>query len=657
MTFENDSTNEIVEVKLSKWGKYEFWHDSLMQRRVFRDSLEKAFNNPTKLANYLDSFYTAKYPKIYGEDFNKKYIVKQNELYRKNGYSYLKEAYCDTGNTVLFRRMEITKDDVTYTLTATTDTANNSSFINTFFDTFTPIEGTLKFDKVYGSKIDLFFTDYYGKDTVQHKVAKDAISKFNFQEQDIPKMKDALTKIATTDKDYYDTKNKWIKAIANTYDSANSNKAIAFLKEQYEKTLDTSIFQNNILNILVTLKTKESFAAFKKYFMQDPPLDVSYSSSNSYDNNDYESRFNFYNISDSLALAKTLFPEILQLTSINEYESKVLDLLQTLIDSSKITAKEYENYIAKLLFDAKIAYKKQLITQEKMAKDKLESEPDEDGKAKTVAASAAAGSYSRYNAETDDKDLIDYVNLLMPFYEINTAIPGFINKLWSLQDENLQYQLLLKMIKINKPFPDTLITHFAKKEIDRGDLYYKLVKLKKENIFPKEYLNQNTMSRAFLYTSIPYFEQIDSAMLKEKDDEYNGNGSWGKSNNYDTDAYSRSSYDYSSNNEKSELDSIEFITKETVTINKKTGLVYIYKYRRLIDDKWRFAISGLQPNDGKTISYINYLTELTDNKIEDTKPIKEQIAFLLKKVKFKNNPYSAGFFEKDYNNRYNHYDY
>ncbi len=639
MTFTNDSTNEFINVSLVKWGKYEYWHDSLYKRKLFRDSLEKAFNNPTKLAKYIDSFYSAKYPLVYGENYNDKVIVKQLELYRKNGYSYYKQAYADTGSTLLIRQMEINKDDITYYIKARTDSSNNSKFINTFFETFTPYDSKLKFDNKYGSKVDVFFKDYYSKDTVDRKIARSAIERFIFAKTDIPKMKDALSSLQLIDKDYYDTKNKWIRKIANTYDSSSSSQAVAFLKDQYQKTMDTSTFQNNILSCMLGIQTKESYGVFKKFFLQDPPLEV-----NSY-SDDYDSKFNFYEIEDSLDLAKTLFPEILQLTSIDDYESKVMGLLQTLVDSSKITNAEYESYSSKLLFDAKIALKKQLIKEEKIAKDKLESESDESEKDVVVAAAAAAtSSYGNYN-NSNNNDLYDYVSLLLPFYETNAAIPVFINKLWKTQDDNLKYKLLFKMIKINKPYPDTLITHFATKEINRGDLYYKLAKINKSNLFPKQYLQQETMARAFLYTDIDAKDQLDSIdLLKEK-------------NTYDTDEDNYSGKYNSGKGKTNQVDSIAFIKKETVTINNKIGVIYIYKYRQNKEDKWRFAFSGLQPVDGKTISYKNYITNFTEQKIDDTLSLNDQIALEIKKMKFSKNEWSVNFFEKESYNKGHNYDY
>lgn len=650
MTFSNDSTGEVINVVFNRDGKYEFLADSLLKRKIFRDSLENAFKNPNKLSMYLDSFYAATNPNNYVDDIYKKYIIKQNELERIDGYSYYRLAYTDTGSTKLYKTISISKDDVSYRISTITDTSNKSTFVNQFFESFTPLKDKIKTTYEYGSKVDTFFADYYSKDTATRKFAKTAINDFDFCKKDVPKMVKAFNALSINDKDYFDTKNKWIRAIADIDDSTMIVEKLNFLKKVYDNTADTSIFQNTILQSLINLKTKESYALFKQYLLQDPPVTIS-----DYDyGNDYESRIDFFGDMDSLELAKTLFPEILQLTTIDDYEGAVMDLLKRLVDSSKITAKEYESYSSKLLFDAKIAFKKQLIADEKMTKEKLENEDsDDDGLLETVSATIG-GSRSSYNYDNGARKngLIDYVTLLMPFYESNAAVPNFINKLWSIKDESLKYDLLLKMLKIGKKYPDSLLQHFAKNEIDRGDLYYRLAKMKKENLFPAKYLKQDILAKAFLYTNIDEEDKLDSAELSKFKDYSYSDGSW---TSYPTLSSLRNSMYNNDNNNISKLDSILFIKKDTIVINDKLGLVYIYKYREKKEDKWRLAFSGLQPLDGKTISYKNFITTLAEEKINDEEPLEDQIKLALKKIRFKKNPWSANFYN-EYRPRYNEYD-
>ena len=73
----------------------------------------------------------------------------------------------------------------------------------------------------------------------------------------------------------------------------------------------------------------------------------------------YEYGTFFNDINDSLLLAKQLFPEILQLSTITDYKDYINSLLATLVDSNFVIAKDYGNYFTKIYFDAKLELKKQ----------------------------------------------------------------------------------------------------------------------------------------------------------------------------------------------------------------------------------------------------------------------------------------------------------
>ena len=114
------------------------------------------------------------------------------------------------------------------------------------------------------------------------------------------------------------------------------------LKKIYEQTADTSIFQNEVLKALARHKTTGAVQLFKELVLQDPPF---------FDNNyDYTAIFN--NLGDSLKLAATLYPELLQLASVDDYKKPVLSLLATLLDSGYIKDSRLEDYFNKIYFEA-----------------------------------------------------------------------------------------------------------------------------------------------------------------------------------------------------------------------------------------------------------------------------------------------------------------
>ena len=628
MVFANDTTGETITVSSGTYGKYYFENDSLKKYRITADSLSKAIKDDAVLTVKLDSlFRKARGENSYYNDIDSIYIIKEKKFSYRNGISKYYVRYTDTGCSRIVTRYFMSKNERHYTVSTITGAAGEpSSFITNFFSSFKPFKEIGNND-IFALKTDTFFKDYYSKDTTLRKLARSAIDDVNFGKRDLEKMLAAINSLSLKDKDYFETKASWIEAIGDIKDSTANPQVITALKNIYESSADTSLFQAKVLRALVNRHTKEGYELFKQYVLQDPPV-----SDNSYS---YEN--NFWENEDSLNLLKTLFPDILQLTNLNDYKEKVTSLLVKLVDSNRLGANDYETYFSKILFDARIALKKQLLKDEKKVQDELSKEEDE------------KSDYNNYNNNNGNDDLVDYTVLLLPFYEKNAAVPKFMDKLWRVKDDQLKFDLMLKMLAKNKPVPDTLINYFAGIEERRGALYYRLNKLKKDSLFPAKYKVQEEMAKAFLYTEIDEEDKID-----DKGTLLSG------SKKFLRKYLSAFNYGYryrgnSDDDNRNKMDSIIFIKKQLVETDKGRGYVYFYKYREKKDDKWRIAISGLQPADSIGFSYKNIYTKFTDEKIKDDEPLDEQLAFQLKKIIFANREGSENFFSERGNNYSNYY--
>ncbi len=625
MAFANDTTGETIVVSSGTYGKYYFEQDSLKKYRLIADSLSKKITDDVVLTKKLDSLYrTARGDNNFYNDIDSMYIVTDKKFSYRNGISKFFIRFTDSGCSRIVTRYFLSKNNRHYNVSTVTGAAmEQSSFVKNFLASFQPFKETGK-DDVFANKVDTFFTDYYSKDTSLRKLARSAIDDVSFGKQDLPKMLAAMNRLSLKDKDYFETKASWIEAIGNIKDSTANPVILAELKNIYEKSADTSLFQENVLRALVNRHTKESYAMFKQYILQDPPVSE----------NDYSYNNNFWESEDSLNLLKTLFPDILQLTNLDDYKEKVTDLLVKLVDSSKLDAGDYESYLSKILFDARIALKKQLLKDEKKIQNQLSKEDDDKPE------------YNRYSNTKGNEQLLDYTVLLLPFYDKNPAVPKYIEKLWNVKDDQLKFDLLLKMLEKNRPVPDTMISYFAGREEKRGALYYRLNKLKKDNLFPVKYKVQEEMAKAFLYTNIDTEDQVAdkiTALTKRK--------------KIFSKYFSALNYRYrgaSSNEGRDKMDSIIFIKKQQVATDLGKGYVYFFKYREKKDDKWRIAISGLQPLDSAGLSYKNVYTKFTDEKIKEEESLDEQLSFQLKKIIFANREGSESFFVDTKSDYYNY---
>jgi uncharacterized protein YbaP (TraB family) len=609
MVFTNDTTGEVVNINYSRLGKYYSIPDSFKTKK---DSLLTAIR-------YVEYAFNLK-------RLQKEYIVKEYKLSARNGMNILQVAYTDTGSTSLVRLQVMLKDDHFFTIyTVTPVSGYPGSMSDGLFNSFAPVEG-LKGTPVYVSKTDSFFADYYSADTSIQKLASSAIGDIRFKESDIPRITDAMNRLQIKEKDYFERKSSWIAAIGDIPDSTAIPAIITSMQHIYEKSGDTSLFQNKVLRQLVRQRTRESYARFKDYLLQDPPVgtgDYSYDYSN-----------DFFAYEDSLNLLKTLFPEILQLTTLEDYKKDINSLLVKLVDSGMIAPKDYESYFNMILFDARIALKKQHNQDEKKVQEELAKDDEQDN----------ARYSGDYGSSGMVQQLLDYVTLLLPFYDKNPAVPRYFEKLWQSKDDLLRFNLMMKMIKSNRAFPDTLPAYFAGREELRGALYYYLSKLKKESLFPKKYKTTEGMARAFLYTDIPWFED-DNNDGEDRFARYNDDG--------ESAAYSASSFQpqLQRSNMKKKMDSIELIKKEPVTWKKTKGYVYFYKYRTDKEDKWKIALSGIQP-EGDSISYKNSFTNLTGVKIKEDEPLADQLSLQLKKMIYSKNKSTSKFFREKNNDYY-----
>jgi hypothetical protein len=284
----------------------------------------------------------------------------------------------------------------------------------------------------------------------------------------------------------------------------------------------------------------------------------------------------FRSLDDSLLLAKELFPDLLQLSTLSDYKDNVLSLLATLVDSNYIKADDYNEYFTKIYFDAKVELKRQQIKDEKiMQKELLKDDNDK---------RAPIANYGRSNKNNLD----DYSVLLLPFYDKNKTVQLFFERLLQSREPGVRLATAVLMIRNNLPVADSILLNLAAEDRYRSRLYIRLEKAKKLDKFPVKYKNQLDMARSCLAISKDY----------------------------------------------STLDSIVFIRKEPASYLDKKGMVYYFKYRVKKEDDWKIGISGLQPLDEKSISTDDKITVMTEKKIKPEEPLDEQLQSQLKKRLF-----------------------
>jgi len=273
------------------------------------------------------------------------------------------------------------------------------------------------------------------------------------------------------------------------------------------------------------------------------------------------------------------------------------------VDSNLVKAGDYEIYFSKFLIEAKQELKKQAIEEKKSAIEKAENEKNE---------SKPEALYRREEGDRGNADLLIYATLLLPFRETNPVVNDVLKQMLRSNDKRLKYNTVHLFLRQNFPVPDTMLTHFAKLDDYRYELFTDMKELKMLHKFPAEYNNQRDLAKSKLFSSSNY----------------------------------------------NRPDSLVFIDSLPAVVKNKKGLVFFYKYKTKKDDLfWKLATVGLLSPDKNQFSYeddddenneLGYtsvapglnssnkerivFTEFTDEKIKDEVPVREQMEKQLKKI-------------------------
>lgn len=463
-TFIDDKTGELVAVSIQAYPSYYTVKDSA-----------KFWNNEIN------------------DSYDKDDLVLRSKTFFENsdGSKGWRFTLQDTGSSRVINRTLLLKGNYMYGMVTLGDTlTEQSSFTKSFGSSFTPDLKTSTKD-IFKSDLDSFFTNLFSSDSTTKAKTRKMISNLYYGEKGIPQLIQAINKLSSADKDYFETKTKLIAELGYIKDSTKAV-IVDYLKQLYKQVADTSMFQNEILEALARHKTKKAILAFKELVLQDPPVFE----------NEYAYTSLFSHFDDSLLLAANLYPEFMQLATVSDYKDPVTSLLAKLVDSNYLKGSDYKAYYNNLLFDAKIEMKKQQGKDER--KMEASKKNDDNDYAEQVDF--------RYNSNKQKESLGDYAILLAPFYKQNENVQKLFNKLLLTKNNELKLNTAITLIKNNLPLPDSIINNLAANDRFRGKLYKELENINKLNLFPARYKTQVDIARSFLVRDKQY-EKLDSVVL------------------------------------------------------------------------------------------------------------------------------------------------
>jgi uncharacterized protein YbaP (TraB family) len=540
----------------------------------------------------------------------------------------------DTGSSRMIWSKSFYKDGIGFVIITQTDTLTKpGAFLKNFFETFTPAD-TLTGINPFERKTKIFFEDMFSPDSLVMKRAYRNLSTMDFDSADLPQLKKAVSRMNWEMKKYLEKKKELIEKVGDI----TGWEATDYLKNLYYAVSDTIELQYTILEAMLRHKTEYAFKTFRDIVTNDPPVLSIRDNESLYSYEDYNvfseivSRYrgftySYYNgrffdeLSDSLQLTRTIFPDLLPLINLDDYKKPMMNLLKQLLDSNLVQPKDYEMYLSRFLIEAKQELKKQAIAEKKRQIEKEESKKAD--KKDFVFNS---------NEKTDlgNDELVLYARLLLPFATTNTAVKPVIGQLLHSNDKKLKYHTLLLLVQNNMPVPDTLPAYFAALDEYRYELWKELKYLKRTNLFPDSLNTHIALAK--------------SKLLNEN-------------------AYNKP-------------DSIVYADRLPAEYKGKKGYVYFFKVKPKKDDGfWKIATVGLVPADpgqfefeaeepagpgGWTFypplsafdsalpSLTNTdFTRMTDTKINNDEPLMDQFSRILKKLLYSKRKSAKRFYSDD----------
>ncbi len=479
--------------------KEQYWQAKENIKLVNDSTQEMVLIQTQKLPIY---FYTKDINKFWQHEINAYYdstthILKSKKYFSlADGTSGYNLVYTDTGSTQLVKiKFTLKGNLLVNALTVSAANENESELLSTTFNSVLPnIKKTN--DNILHNKLNDYFADFYSKDEHIKTRARNWLSNIRYDEEGIQGLLNAYRSYHYEEKDFYDNKTKLVKELGYITDTAAQPKLRKALKQVYDWSADTSMFQNQVIIALARLRNKSAYNELKHLLIMDPPV---------FDNRSQMNEL-FGLLNDSLKISKTLLPDILQLISLDDYKPYVYKLLESLADSNLLAAKDLEQNFSKIFFDSKIDLKKQFSKDDEM----LKSIADKDAQ--------AANRYKRfYNSEEIDKALIRDFKLLSLFYNSNEMVKKYFDKAVRSPNHLVQINAIAALAKNEILFDkdDGFMTRLADNKLFSFMLYRSLGLVKSEKYFPYAFKNQKDLTMSQIYAEGD-FKHIDTIVFLQK---------------------------------------------------------------------------------------------------------------------------------------------
>lgn len=360
----------------------------------------------------------------------------QEWLVQKPGYSNLKKF-----------RLFVNGDTLYYVVSYMPAAQISKEPYQKFFEDFRIIGEDLH-PGIYQSKTVRILNDLQSMDSTVFSKASEAFSAAKFNIEDKPLLEEALLK------QYQDDASSGTNARDKIFDTLQlmmDNNTLSFIKSGFSGLNGNREFiKLNLLNLLVNYKTQDSYNLLKELLIKYPPRATG----------EYMLS---YRITDSLELARSLFPELLQLSNNPVMALRIMEITSVMLEKKMIPESMLDPYRSVFIHTADTAY------------DRL----------------------SKLDFIQRSYLITDMLNLIRQLKDSQSN--RILNKYLGLETLSIKQNAILNLLRNDQQVDPKQIEKVAAEKSYRNYFYAELFKIGKTSVFPAAYNSQQSIAEADIY--------------------------------------------------------------------------------------------------------------------------------------------------------------
>ena len=447
-----------------------------------------------------------------------------------NSYPFREFSYTNSGSSREINVRVLLKNSTKYSIYYLSDSLDTrSEFVTTFMESFQPLD-SIYTTSFFLNKADLFFDDLWSADSLVERKALSSLSEIRFADSNAEDITHVIEKYKNDEFSSYE------KAfLIEELGYLKHNCIIPYLKAKYRAVDDTSSYQLAILKALGRMRTKAATLLFKELLIEETPL------SRVRDINPI-----FIEYKDSLELAQFLFPEILELSSFDEYQASIFQLLARLKDKGLINSEEYKHKLKEITWEARNTLKRKLASEEENGDNSYGDYLSDDYLSGSFYYKPSSPERKFYN-----DPLAVYTSLLNDFREDHN-VQSFFLKREKISDESVLFSLKAMDVILGETLTQEYADLFCESNKTRNSLYE--LSLSYDIDLSKSCLNQQSLAEGILFKN---------ACPK---------------------------------------DSVTFIDKKWIAVKDTSGFVYFFKSLNSYNQEWQVSCYGLFNKDEEDLT-------------------------------------------------------